>query len=98
MSARGAIVILHESTAQNRTDAEHFEVIAADQFAAEPVRGIAVSHACGKAVIPNDAAEHVVLIAKIAVHRVREGVVALYPSLVWTGGVEHDDLLRRANR
>ena len=75
-----AVVAGREGPANDGANAQHVEIVAADEFAADAF-GLAVGHQRQRSGKPrHDSAENGVAVAEIAVHRVREGVAVELPA------------------
>ena len=98
MAARRTVVVRREGSADVRADAEHVEIVAGDELAADAL-GLAVGHHRERRGEPREhAVEHGAAIAEVAIHRVREGAVVERASLKRAGAVEDDQPLRRFHR
>ena len=98
MPARRAVVIGRERSPDLRTHAEDVEVVAGNQLAADALGLSLRGHRERRAEARDDAVEHRVLIAKIAIHRIGQRAAVEGPPLKSAGAVEQDEPLGRFDR
>jgi hypothetical protein len=97
MSAWRAVVVLREGAADVRAHAEDVEVVAGDQLAVDAF-GLAVGDERERRrEAREDAVEHGILIAEVAIHRIREGALVESASLERARAVEDHEPLGRGD-
>ncbi len=87
-----------EDAADRGADAEHGKEVSRDGLAADQLGAARESGAHGFAVRAEHAAEHLVLIADVLVHRVGKFVAAVVAAVVVAASRQHHQLFRIADR
>ena len=98
MAALNQVVGSGEHPAHRRADAEHRKVIARHEIGADQFRAALERRAHGTRVRAEHAAEDLVLVADLLIHRVGEPVRPVVAAIVFAASGQHHQLLRISHR
>ena len=98
MRARRTVISRVEHAAKGGTHAEHIEIVAADEVAADALRAASPDDRHGGRESREKASEHVVAVAEVRVHRIRECHPIERAALKRSRTIEKHQLRRRVYR